>query len=585
MLDRIERLDAAAVALGTSLEGLAAARRLGRASARIPRLSDEARRLLQETNLARYRYGKDWAARLEAAARRSGRIICISPHEASEAVRLLGVPDELIEVIPNGVDTELFTRATLTREERLGLLRRWLVDEPQGWDESGRPGSIRYPPEALEAFTGPGGEPLPLLLFVGRYLDFKRVPLLVRAYARARPRFDTPVPLLIWGGSPGEWEGEHPHTVAQELGVDGVFFSGWRGHDELPLGLSTADVFVAPSVEEPFGLVFLEAMSCHLPVITTRTGGPLSFVNTVAGKPNGWLVEPDDVDALADALVEAVNDGATRNERADNARHQARSSYSWRALSGRYEAVYDDVLDRASGRPWRARSGRQASASSPAVVRRRRARSPEERLKPVTGRQRGSPGKRARSGWMLSTHASWRWARNISHVQSVVGSSTRSGKRTPSRWSSSCCIVPALRPPKRSTCSLPVRVEVGHLDLGVSREQAAEVGDAETALVARVRLVADGRTTGLTRTRQAEAWLVRVARVVADLDRKDPQRDVDLRRRETGAVRGAHRLDEVVADPVQLGGAELVGASPRGRVRAASGGRSGRSGGRSRLRP
>ena len=69
-----------------------------------------------------------------------------------------------------------------------------------------------------------------------------------------------------------------------------------------------------------------------LPVITTTTGGPLSFVNTVTGKPNGWLVAPDDVDALADALVKAVNDDAARNERADHAKQQIRGSYSWRAL-------------------------------------------------------------------------------------------------------------------------------------------------------------------------------------------------------------------------------------------------------------
>jgi glycosyltransferase involved in cell wall biosynthesis len=263
-------------------------------------------------------------------------------------VRLLGVPDDLIEVIPNGVDTDRFERSTLTRDERLDLLRHWLVDDPQGWDESGIPGSIRYPPEALAAFTSRGGEPLPLLMFVGRYLGFKRVPLLVRAYARARQRLEPPVPLLIWGGSPGEWEGEHPYTVAKELAVDGVFFSGWRGHEELPLGLSCADVFVGPSVDEPFGQVLLEAMSCGLPVITTRTGGPLSFVNTVAGKPNGWLVEPDDVDALADALVEAVNDGTARKARADHARQQIRGAFSWRALAGRFDALYTDVLDGAS---------------------------------------------------------------------------------------------------------------------------------------------------------------------------------------------------------------------------------------------
>lgn len=347
MLAHVERLDAVAAALGTSLDRLAGAAEPGEApSGR--RLPEAERELLRQTNLSRYRHGRDWAARLETFARRSRRIICLSPHVKSEAVRLLGVPDDLIEVIPNGVDTDRFQRATLTRAERLALLRRWLVDDPQGWDESGIPGSIRYPPEALAAFTSRGGEPPPLLIFVGRYLGFKRVPLLVRAYARARPRLETPAPLLIWGGSPGEWEGEHPYTVAQELAVDGVFFSGWRGHEELPLGLSCADVFVAPSVDEPFGQVLLEAMSCGLPVITTPTGGPLSFVNTVPGKPNGWLVEPDDVDALADALVEAVNDGTARKARADHAGQQIPGAFSWRALAGRFDALYADVLERAS---------------------------------------------------------------------------------------------------------------------------------------------------------------------------------------------------------------------------------------------
>ena len=138
------------------------------------------------------------------------------------------------------------------------------------------------------------GERRPVLLFVGRFLGFKRVPLLVRAYARARERMSVPAPLVIWGGCPGEWEGEHPHTVATREGIDGVFFSGWRDHDELPLGLSCADCFVAPSTDEPFGLVYLEAMACELPVIGTLSGGPPSFVNVIAGEPDGWLVPPDD---------------------------------------------------------------------------------------------------------------------------------------------------------------------------------------------------------------------------------------------------------------------------------------------------
>ena len=48
-----------------------------------------------------------------------------------------------------------------------------------------------------------------------------------------------------------------------------MFFVGWRDHDDLRLGLSCADLLVAPSVGEAFGSVYLEAMSAGLPVVAT----------------------------------------------------------------------------------------------------------------------------------------------------------------------------------------------------------------------------------------------------------------------------------------------------------------------------
>ncbi len=344
MLDGIARRVALAAALGDDLAGLAEHERSGRIP-EVDRLGPDDRRLFARTRWADWRFGDHWAARMREAAGRSDRLICISAHDRDEARRLLGTPAEAIEVIPNGVDTEHFDRRELALGERLALLRRLLVDDAQGWDESGRVGSIRYPQAALEAFVDPqSGTPLPVLLYVGRFLDFKRVPLLMRAYARARPRFSVPAPLLVWGGSPGEWEGEHPHTVAVQEGVDGVFFGGWRGHDELPLGLACSDVLVGPSVDEPFGQVFLEAMSSGLPVVATTTGGPVSFVNTVPTRPNGWLVPPDDVDALADALVQAVNEEAERRRRGDNAYTQIRADYSWHGLARRFAALYEELL-------------------------------------------------------------------------------------------------------------------------------------------------------------------------------------------------------------------------------------------------
>jgi hypothetical protein len=48
-------------------------------------------------------------------------------------------------------------------------------------------------------------EPAPVPLYVGRFLEFKHVPLIVRAYARARPSFEAPASAVIWSGFPGEF--------------------------------------------------------------------------------------------------------------------------------------------------------------------------------------------------------------------------------------------------------------------------------------------------------------------------------------------------------------------------------------------
>lgn len=283
---------------------------------------------------------------LRDAACRSASTICISPHDRDESMRLLDLDPATIHVLPNGVDVDRFSPVDCDADQARARWRRWLVEDPQGWDSATRrPGSIRYDERVLDRFVDPGtGERSPVLLYVGRFLDFKRVPLLVRAYARAKERFERVAPLVVWGGAPGEWEGEHPHDVAVELGVEDVFFVGWRGHDELPSGLQSSSALVAPSVDEPFGQVYLEAMACGLPVVGTTTGGPPSFVNVAADRPDGWLVPPDDVNALADAIVALVNEPDERRRRGAHAVEHVRAEYAWSSLATRFLAIYDDVL-------------------------------------------------------------------------------------------------------------------------------------------------------------------------------------------------------------------------------------------------
>jgi glycosyltransferase involved in cell wall biosynthesis len=292
-----------------------------------------------------------WAGQMGESARRSAVTIAISPHQRDEAVRLLDLDPATVHMLPDGVDTERFTvRRPAVAEKRAHWLD-WLSRDARGWDEAtGTPGSIRYGErEVIDAFFDRAGDkPRPVLMYVGRFLGFKRVPLLVRAYARARARMSVPAPLVIWGGAPGEWEGEHPHTVATREGVEGIFFAGWRGHDDLPLGLACADCFVAPSTDEPFGLVYLEAMACGLPVIGTQSGGPPSFINVVRGEPDGWLVPPDDEDALAAAIVRAIDDRAGRLRRGENAARHVRESYSWNGLASRVGELYERVSEGAA---------------------------------------------------------------------------------------------------------------------------------------------------------------------------------------------------------------------------------------------
>jgi glycosyltransferase involved in cell wall biosynthesis len=287
-----------------------------------------------------------WAERLRRWAGACERLFVLSPDAVRRVPDLLGVEPEKVVWAPNGFDPQGFDRRPAPEGQRLEVWRRWLVQEPRGWDESGEPGSVAYDESDLAPF-GEGG---PVLLYVGRYTEVKRIPLLIRAHARAREKFDRPAPLVLLGGFPGEWEGEHPLAVTRETENPDVFLAGWRGHDDLPTGLNAADLLVLPSVREQFGQVLVEAMACGLPVIAADAHGPAEIVEH---GETGWLVAPDDEDAMVDALVEAVNGEDERRRRGQAAYEDSRRRYSWPALARGVTGIYDDV-----------RKGRPASAGA-----------------------------------------------------------------------------------------------------------------------------------------------------------------------------------------------------------------------------
>ncbi len=175
---------------------------------------------------------------------------------------------------------------------------------------------------------------------MGRFTAVKRIGLLIRAWESARDRFERRASLVIVGGHPGEWEGEHPQETIEATGAHDVRLAGWHAHEELPDFLTASDVIVLPSVCEQFGAVLVEGMACGLPAIAVDRYGPGEIVDDGV---TGWLVEPDDEAMLADALVEAVNDPDERRRRGAAAYDNARGLYAWPAIAERLADVLEEA--------------------------------------------------------------------------------------------------------------------------------------------------------------------------------------------------------------------------------------------------
>ncbi len=278
-----------------------------------------------------------WAERLRTWAARSSRLVVATPGGRGRARDVLGVDPDRLEVVPNGVDATRFAPAAV---DRAALWRRVLTDRPLGWRPGGAPGSWRAHPAAVDALARDV-----TFLYVGRFTDVKRVPLLIEAFTRARSRLAGGISLVIVGGHPGEWEGEHPADAIDRLDADGVLLAGWHEQDELPDLLRASDVVVLPSVKESFGQVLVEGMACELPPIAVDRGGPAEIVDD---GDTGWLVSPDDVEALERAILEAATDGAERRRRGTLARREVLGRFTWRAATRELDGVLDAAARQAT---------------------------------------------------------------------------------------------------------------------------------------------------------------------------------------------------------------------------------------------
>ena len=134
---------------------------------------------------------------------------------------------------------------------------------------------------------------------------------------------------------------------AAELGLaDRVRFLGFLNQSQLPSAYCAADVFVLPSLFEPFGLVVNEAMLCGLPVaVSDRVGARFDLVRP---DENGYIFPAGDVDALAAVLREILADEEKRSRMSIAARRRM-ETWSPREYAEHVVLALDQVaLKRAS---------------------------------------------------------------------------------------------------------------------------------------------------------------------------------------------------------------------------------------------
>ncbi|RED87783.1 glycosyltransferase family 4 protein [Cohnella phaseoli] len=176
------------------------------------------------------------------------------------------------------------------------------------------------------------------VLFAGRVIPRKGVPVLLKAIKLAQKSARRPIQAIIAGGSPRPGYSQRMRALALKLRVNARFL-GTVPHRRIHRVFRKADVFVCPSQKhEAFGLVNVEAMASGVPVIASSNGG---IKEIVRHNRNGILVrryrQPQ---SFATAIAKLAGNKALRLRMARAARRDSLRQFSWQATAARLGRIY-----------------------------------------------------------------------------------------------------------------------------------------------------------------------------------------------------------------------------------------------------
>lgn len=253
-----------------------------------------------------------------ASAFRAAQAITACSGDLRQRALRMGARPEAVEVIPYGVDPQMF--------------------RPDPHAAAQVRAELGAPPDA------------PLIVSVSRLVYKKGLTFLLDAMPQIRAR--RPDALLVVGGY-GDLRDELERR-ARELGImDSVYFPGQLARDRAARYIGSADVFVVPSIRDDGGNVdglpnaLLEGMGAARPIVASRVAG---IPEVIDDGEHGLLVPERDADALAAAIVRLLDDRALAERMGAAARRRVLEELTWDATAARFEAAYVRALDRAAPR-------------------------------------------------------------------------------------------------------------------------------------------------------------------------------------------------------------------------------------------
>jgi glycosyltransferase involved in cell wall biosynthesis len=227
--------------------------------------------------------------------KRANHIIAVSQHTKMDLVEYMGIPENKITVIYNGIDHTIYKPCN-------GNLR--LIDRPY-------------------------------ILYVGSERSRKNLGNLIKALAVLKKDFSDLNLLKV--GPIGRRDAYHENTqsILSNLGITrDVTFVDYVSEDDLASYYRSAELLVYPSLYEGFGLPPLEAMACGCPVVTSDT----SSLPEVVGDA-GILVDPHDIDSLTNAIKRVLVDDNLKRDMVTKGLERAQT-FSWEKTAQETLQVY-----------------------------------------------------------------------------------------------------------------------------------------------------------------------------------------------------------------------------------------------------